>query len=121
MPEIFSDDTSFSAEMDGSDGSVKVGGHDISDSIHAFTVDATAGHRPRVTLELSVHNVTRIESEHTEVVMSSATRDLLIAAGWQPPADPDAVNLGEHIRRLDPELRPDAPAALLDEGEGLLT
>lgn len=87
MPEIFGSDLSFSADMNGCNACVKVGGHDISPAIRSFTVDATAGHWPNVTLELAVYDVTRIESEHTELAMSPVTHDLLVAAGWQPPAE----------------------------------
>jgi len=103
MPEIFGPDRSFTADLTSrGTGTVKVDGHDISGAVRAFDFSAGVGHMPRVTLDLGVYDATRMESKRTEVVMGSATRDLLIDAGWQPPADPDE--------------RP-----LIDEGEGLLT
>lgn len=66
-------------------GRLVIGGHDISNAVRAFVVRGGVGELPTLELDLSVHDVTRLESVEMEILVPPATRDALIALGWTPP------------------------------------
>ncbi|MEU9285977.1 hypothetical protein AB0D57_14935 [Streptomyces sp. NPDC048275] len=78
---------SFQFEGQGNSARVTVDGVDVSSAVTAVTVHANAWDRPRVTLELSVHDVTRISSPETELLIPESTAKALVALGWAPPAE----------------------------------
>lgn len=79
---------SFQFEGKGNSARVTVDGVDISSAVTAVTVHADAWEHPRVTLELNVHDVTRISSPETELLIPESTAEALAALGWTPPAEP---------------------------------
>lgn len=76
------------------DDRVIVDGNDITHSVRGLEYSADVGMMPRLKVDLAMFDVTRIESEHTEVLLSGATIQLLIDAGWTPPdGDPARFEL----------------------------
>jgi len=72
----------------GENTSVMIGGQEMKHLIHGLTLRAEAHHLPVLELELAafpieVNGVLR-------VVMSGATRALLVNYGWTPPAEVEA-------------------------------
>ena len=86
MTAIFGTDRRFTAELSGRSGTVIVGDADITKSVRGFRLDAAAGEPPRVTLDLTLVDVTKLDADRAEVILPVHTRELLIAAGWTPPA-----------------------------------
>lgn len=78
---------SFQFEGKGNSARVTVDGVDVSGAVTAVTVHADAWEHPRVTLELSVHDVTQISSPETELLIPESTAEALVALGWTPPAE----------------------------------
>lgn len=79
---------SFEFEQQENSARVTVDGVDIASAVTAVTVHGNAWERPRITLELSIHDVTRISSPETELLIPEATAQALVALGWTPPAEP---------------------------------
>ena len=69
--------------LDGRHGQVEIDGHDWSSSISGFSVAASAGKPPEVTLCL-VHPTLVLEGK-AEVRIADTTRDLLVGLGWTMP------------------------------------
>lgn len=78
---------SFQFEQHENSARVTVDGVDISSAVTAVTVHADAWERARVTLELNIHDVTRVSSPETELLIPEATTKALVALGWTPPAE----------------------------------
>lgn len=91
-------------------GTVAVNGSDIGRAVREVTVHARAGFRTEVTLDLTVFDSTRVNADHAEVSMSTGTRDLLLAAGWIPPAGTPAP--GDLAAAIDTIVRAWAPRRL---------
>jgi hypothetical protein len=81
------DKHSFQFEQQENSARITVDGVDISSAVTAVTVQGNAWERARVTLELSIHDVTRISSPEMELLIPKATAEALVALGWTPPAD----------------------------------
>ena len=118
MTTVFGTDRRFTAVLSGRDGAVIVGDTDITKSVRGFRLDAHAGEPSRVTLDLAVVtldlavvDVTKLDADRAEVTMPVHTRDLLIAAGWTPPAD-DAAAVWVIEKRPHDEDVPAAPAIM---------
>lgn len=74
-------------EIDGpGHGRIVLDGHDVSGAVRGFQITAGVGDITRLVLDLNVLDVTRLDSEQTEIMIPDATRDALIALGWTPPA-----------------------------------
>lgn len=67
-------------------GRIALDGHDVSSAVRGFRITAI-GEVTRLELDLNVLDVTRIDSEQTEIVIPDATREALIALGWTPPVE----------------------------------
>lgn len=81
---------SFEFEQKGNGARVTVDGVDIASAVTSLTVHADAWQRPRVTLDLSIHDVTRVSSPETELLIPDDTAKALVALGWTPPEDQPA-------------------------------
>jgi hypothetical protein len=66
------------------DTTVRVDGHELTDAVRALSIDAVAGARARLTLDLLVHPI-EVDGEMT-VGLPGQTYAALIALGWTPPA-----------------------------------
>ncbi|MEU0761597.1 hypothetical protein ABZ351_18220 [Streptomyces microflavus] len=71
-------------EMNGFEGRVSIGDEAIR-GVRALTYRAEVGERPVLELQLIVHDVTRLSSKDTEILLPNATVKALIALGWTPP------------------------------------
>lgn len=71
----------------GRSGRIVLDGCDVSRGVRGFRVTSQCGELTRLELDLRVLDVTRLDSEETEIVIPDATRDALIALGWTPPAE----------------------------------
>jgi hypothetical protein len=70
-------------------GSLTLDGHDISNAIRGFGLDARIGNRTQLRLDLCVDE-THLTGE-MDVRMNPAAAELLQRAGWTPPARPDVI------------------------------
>jgi hypothetical protein len=72
-------------------GSVEIDGVDLSHAVRGFGVVSDAGSIPKITLDLSVSEVeiTSLGEPHGTILvnLSDAVVNMLLAFGWQPPAD----------------------------------
>ncbi|MFW3459691.1 hypothetical protein ACN24K_01690 [Streptomyces microflavus] len=66
------------------DGRVSIAGGPIR-GVRAITYRAEVGEVPSLELELLVHDVTRLSSKDTEILLPDRTVQTLIALGWTPP------------------------------------
>lgn len=66
---------------------LEVDGRDIAGQVRSVTVTAGVGQKTEVALELAVFEVDGMAT----VSMSNATRRLLLAYGWTPPAGSGAT------------------------------
>lgn len=80
------DKHSFQFEQQEGLGRITVDGVDISSAVTAVTVHGDAWERPRVTLELAIHDITKVSSAETELLIPEATVEALLALGWTQPA-----------------------------------
>lgn len=71
-------------EVNGPTGHVSVGGEPIR-GVRALTYRASMHEMPSLELELAVHDVTRLNSKDTEILLPDETVKALIALGWTPP------------------------------------
>lgn len=74
-------------ELDRTGGRVILDGTDVSGAVRRLTVRAKAGRPSDIELDLSVVDVTRIDSDHAQVLNPPATRDALVTLGWTPPPE----------------------------------
>jgi hypothetical protein len=68
------------------DATVEVGGVRIEDALQGFTIRHGYGHFPELTLDLPIADASEIDEGPVKIVMPAATHDLLVRAGWLPPA-----------------------------------
>jgi hypothetical protein len=73
---------------DGPRGGIELDGEDISKTVRGLDVSLRVGSIPEVSLDLLVFEL-EAEAGKTRVHIVPAVRDLLIAAGWQPPKGDD--------------------------------
>lgn len=66
-------------------GRIVLDGVDVSTSVRAFDLHATAGRRPRLTLDVDVRHPAHIALADADVVVSPATAAVLDQLGWTPP------------------------------------
>ncbi|MGW1221450.1 hypothetical protein ACWD6O_13785 [Streptomyces californicus] len=71
-------------EVHGPMGRISIGGEPI-ESVRALTFRAGVDKLPSIELELAVHDVTRLCSKDTEILLPDETVKALIALGWTPP------------------------------------
>ncbi|MFD3777343.1 hypothetical protein [Streptomyces sp. NPDC058612] len=64
-------------------GTVELDGQDVSHLVRGFELTQEVGHRPQLTLDLSVHQV--ITHGRATILMAEETKDLLVSFGWVPP------------------------------------
>jgi hypothetical protein len=73
-------------------------GTDIANGIDGLTITMRAGHPASVELSMPIVDVTELQDPETRILIPDATRDVLLALGWTPPADPDAEDTSDlHI------------------------
>lgn len=72
-------------------GTVNVSGHDVSNDVHILRLDAEVGEPTRLELDLVARPV--VFNGDAEVTLAPATRAMLKASGWTPPARPSDVEL----------------------------
>lgn len=89
--------------LNGRRAAIVVDGHDLAQSVAGFNLSAETRCLPTLTLHLNVRDATRIESDTTIVHMHHATHDLLVAAGWTPPAQADPTRIELNPTPEDPE------------------
>lgn len=77
-------------------GTVKVDGHDISDSVRGLTLSARAGHVSSLVLDLRV-DADEFSGE-AHVYIPAETAATLVALGWTPPDDDQPVDLTDPKR-----------------------
>lgn len=65
---------------------IEIDGVDISNAIRSFTLTHGYGQHPVLELELALIDVTTLDAPEAEYLLTSATRDALLAMGWTPPA-----------------------------------
>ncbi|MER8233481.1 hypothetical protein [Streptomyces sp. NPDC094049] len=63
-------------------GSVEVDGVPLK-GVRSLSLDAAAGERPELLLELVVHDISTVAETH--IVIPEDTAATLIALGWTPP------------------------------------
>ncbi|MGW3808840.1 hypothetical protein [Micromonospora sp. NPDC005113] len=71
----------------GGHGSVKLDGHDISNGVRGFTLNAAVGQITELGLDLVLFTASTVSGE-VELVIPASTRDLLERLGWTPPKTP---------------------------------
>lgn len=70
------------------DSTLVLDGFDISSAVVGYTIRHSVGAVPQVELDLAVFEVDAgFEGQRMGVLISNATRDLLIRCGWTPPSD----------------------------------
>lgn len=90
--DVFGPDRRVSIQVGGkgTTASVVVNGADIAPAVRRVDFTAIAGDHPTVVLDLVVFRGIEAECESATVLMSTATRTLLLDAGWIPPAGEEA-------------------------------
>lgn len=76
-------------------GTIELDGTDISDAIQGTEIEARAGQLTRVTLDLGLVEVQRLDAEKADVLISPDAHDALVALGWSPPVDEENSPLAE--------------------------
>jgi hypothetical protein len=66
---------------------ITLNGHEIQNAVKGVRLRLDAGDpRPAVVLELAVYSLTETALEPARVWMTDETWNLLVDAGWEPPA-----------------------------------
>lgn len=65
---------------------ISLNGANISTAVRGMTIECHVNSYPQVELELALIDVTTVGSLEAEYLLTSATRDALLAMGWTPPA-----------------------------------
>lgn len=65
---------------------VTLDGTEVSRGLSGLTLQADAGDIPRLTLDLCMLDITKVGGQ-MEILLSDATRELLVELGWTPPAN----------------------------------
>ncbi|MER8262723.1 hypothetical protein ABT007_00845 [Streptomyces griseus] len=73
-------------EVNGPTGRVSIGGEPLK-GVRGFTYRASMHEMPSIELDLLVHDVTRLGSKDTEILLPDSTVEALIALGWTPPEE----------------------------------
>lgn len=68
-----------------SGGKLAVDGTDLANHVAGFTLTHTVRAGSRLTLDLNVHNITRIDVANVEILLPADVAALLEKAGWTPP------------------------------------
>jgi hypothetical protein len=79
---------------------VVVAGRDVTAAVRGLQINATAGHRPQVVLDLGAFGGVESDLGEARVVVSPATRDVLLAGGWLPPPAPGETDEHATAREL---------------------
>jgi hypothetical protein len=91
------EDRTASLRLAGPRGTIEVAGHDMSRAVSGIELEHRAGERPRLRLDLLLHEVT-IDGE-MQAIVPDETAAALVALGWTPPREQPPVGwLAEALR-----------------------
>lgn len=93
------------------DRQIILDGQDITGAVRRVSVETDGLLPPQVWLDLNIHEVTRLDSEHAEVLIPGNVVETLIALGWTPPGaqtEGERTQHGADSRYLHPDTTTEA-------------
>ena len=74
-------------------GAIEVDGHKLR-GVRSFTLDGEYGHRPQLTLELLLHDVSTVAE--ARVLVTEDVAATLVSLGWTPPPEQEVPDAAAH-------------------------
>ncbi|NUQ95673.1 MAG: hypothetical protein HOY79_03635 [Streptomyces sp.] len=71
---------------------VRLDGHDIANALTGLTLTLGVDRVPEAHLELLLIDVTDIQDIDARILISDTAREMLVALGWTPPAEPEPTD-----------------------------